>query len=165
MNPHTDTAQTLYEGDQSKLYSGVLAHHSPSELQGDASRTQIRRIMKVTLILSVVTIIEVGLGLYGHYQGLPVGIRNFFFILMTLLKAAYIVRVFMHLGDEFRSFLITILMPMFLFIWFIIAFLYDGNFWLKMNSSDPTRAHQNKTQVQQPDPKHAPTDGNKVKID
>lgn len=138
-NPHTDTAETLYEGDQSKLYSGVLAHHDPSELKGEASRKQVARIWKITLLLAVVTILEVGLGLYGHYQGVHVGVRNFFFIIMTLVKAFYIVKVFMHLGDEFKNFVTLVLIPLVLFIWFIIAFLSDGNFWLHMNQTDPTR--------------------------
>ncbi len=141
LDPHTDTAQTLYEGDQSKLYSGLLAHHDGG-IKDTASKKQIKRIVKVMLILSVVTIAEVGLGLYGHYQGLNVGIRNFFFIIMTLFKAAYIVKVFMHLGDEFRNFFIAIMIPLVLFIWFIIAFLADGNFWLQENQKDPARATQ-----------------------
>jgi cytochrome c oxidase subunit IV len=137
-NPHTDTAQTLYEGDQSKLYSGLMAHHE-GDIKGDASKKQVKRILQVTLLLSVVTIIEVGLGLYGHYKGMNVGVRNTLFVIMTLLKATYIVRVFMHLGDEFKNFIITVLIPLTLFIWFIIAFLADGNFWLFMNKTTPTR--------------------------
>ncbi len=137
-NPHTDTAQTLYEGDQSKLYSGLMAHHH-GDINDSASKAQVKRIMKVTLLLAAVTIVEVGLGLYGHYKGMNVGVRNTFFIIMTLLKAAYIVRVFMHLGDEFKGFIITVLIPLTLFVWFIIAFLADGNFWLHMNKTTPTR--------------------------
>jgi cytochrome c oxidase subunit IV len=138
LDPHNDTAQTLYEGDQSKLYSGLLAHHD-GNINDNASKTQIKRILKVTLLLAVVTIIEVGLGLYGHYKGMNVGIRNTFFIIMTILKAAYIVKVFMHLGDEFKNFLIAVMIPLFLFIWFIIAFLADGHSWLRDNQKDPVR--------------------------
>lgn len=157
-NPHTDTAQTLYEGDQSKLYSGVLAHHDPSELKGEASRKQVSRIWKITLLLAVVTLIEVGLGLYGHYQGVHVGVRNFFFIIMTLIKAFYIVKVFMHLGDEFRNFVTLVLIPLVLFIWFIIAFLADGAFWLHMNQTDPTRfGSKTEQQVSPQSPKPNPS--------
>ena len=141
LDPHNDTAQTLYEGDQSKLYSGLLAHHDGG-IKDKASKDQVKRILKVTLLLAVVTIAEVGLGLYGHYKGLNVGIRNTFFIIMTLLKAAYIVKVFMHLGDEFKNFIIAVMIPLFLFIWFIIAFLADGNFWLNQNEDTPTRTER-----------------------
>ncbi len=141
LDPHTDTAQTLYEGDQSKLYSGLLAHHDGG-IKDPASRNQVKRILKITLLLAVVTIIEVGLGLYGHYQGMNVGIRNTLFIIMTLLKAAYIVKVFMHLGDEFKNFIIAVMIPLVLFIWFIIAFLADGKFWLNQNNDTPTRTER-----------------------
>ena len=135
-NPHTDTAQTLYEGDQSKLYSGLLSHHHGQDLKSEQSRQQVKRIMKVTLILTVITVVEVTLGLISP---LPRFVNNIFFLLLTIFKAAYIVRVFMHLGDELKNFLITIMIPLTLFVWFIIAFLADGNFWLHMNRETPTR--------------------------
>ena len=47
--------------------------------------------------------------------------------ILTLAKAYYIVSVFMHLGDEIRNMIMTIVVPLMLFIWFIIAFIYDGN--------------------------------------
>lgn len=139
-NPHTDTAQTLYEGDQSKLYSGLMSHHHGQDLKSEQSRKQVKRIMKVTAILTAITIVEIILGLVSP---LPRAVNNTFFLILTILKAAYIVRVFMHLGDEFKNFLITVLIPLTLFIWFIIAFLADGNFWLEMNRETPTRMESN----------------------
>ena len=47
--------------------------------------------------------------------------------ILTLAKAYYIVSVFMHLGDEIRNMIMTIVVPLMLFIWFIIAFIADGN--------------------------------------
>jgi hypothetical protein len=41
-----------------------------------------------------------------------------------------------------RHFLITVLIPLSLFIWFIIAFLADGGFWLHMNQTSPVRETQ-----------------------
>jgi cytochrome c oxidase subunit IV len=35
----------------------------------------------------------------------------------------------MHLGDEVRNMIMTIIVPLCLFIWFIVAFLWDGNSW------------------------------------
>jgi cytochrome c oxidase subunit IV len=119
-----------YEGDQSALYSG--GHHN--DRNSDASKNQVKRIWKVTAILSVVTIIEVAIGLYCYkYTSLPKGVANFFFILLTIFKAGYIVKVFMHLGDEVKNMMISVLIPLVLFVWFIIAFLADGGFWLRMN--------------------------------
>ncbi len=131
-----DSIQSLYEGDQSKLYSGVLAHHS--DINSSESKSQIKRIWKVFWILLVITVAEVIVGMqFSH--ALPKGLVNFFFLALTILKAGYIVSIFMHLGDEFRGFIATVLIPLFLFIWFIIAFLADGFFWLRMNSSSPAR--------------------------
>ncbi|MFM1827893.1 MAG: cytochrome C oxidase subunit IV family protein [Bacteroidota bacterium] len=131
---HNDNdTQVLYEGDQSKLYSGLMNHHT--DIQSAESKKQVSKIWKVTGLLAIVTIIEVALGLYGTNAGMPKGLVNIFFLVLTIYKAAYIVRVFMHLGDEKKSFLITVLIPLTLFIWFIIAFLYDGGFWLEMNTN------------------------------
>src|ERR1044071_1754519 len=129
---HTeDNIQHLYEGDQSKLYSGVMQHHT--DINSSESRKQVGRIWKVFWILLAVTIVEVILGMFFSYS-IPKGIINTLFLLLTLFKAGYIVSVFMHLGDEVKCFLITVLIPFTLFIWFIIAFLADGGFWLHMNT-------------------------------
>ena len=131
-----DSIQHLYEGDQSKLYSGVMQHHA--DVNSTESRKQIGRLWKVFWILLVVTIVEVILGMFFSPE-MPRVLVAFFFLALTLFKAGYIVSVFMHLGDERKNFLITVLIPLTLFIWFIIAFLTDGFFWLHMNSITPTR--------------------------
>lgn len=128
--------QTLYEGDQSKLYSGVMSHHD--DIKSPESKKQIKRIWKVFWILLAVTVVEVVLGMFFSTK-MPRGLLNTFFMLLTLLKAGYIVSIFMHLGDELKNFMITVLIPLVLFVWFIIAFLYDGGFWLDMNMSAPMR--------------------------
>ena len=133
---NSDNIQHLYEGDQSKLYSGIMQHHT--DINSPDSKKQVGRIWKVFWILLAVTIVEVLLGMYFSYS-IPKGIINTIFLVLTLFKAGYIVSVFMHLGDEIKSFMITVLIPLSLFIWFIIAFLADGGFWLHMNTSTPVR--------------------------
>ena len=135
-----DEVQILYEGDQSKLYSGLMSHHYGQSTKSEASKKQVSRIVKVTILLSIVTVLEVCLGLWGYNLGVPHVITATLFLLMTIFKAAYIVKVFMHLGDEVRNMIITILIPLTLFIWFIIAFLADGGFWLHINHT--TGLHQ-----------------------
>jgi len=130
---HTsDNIQHLYEGDQSKLYSGVMQHHA--DVNSPESKKQVGRIWKVFWILLVVTVVEVILGMFFSHH-MPKALVAFFFMALTLFKAGYIVAIFMHLGDEVKSFLITVLIPLTLFIWFIIAFLADGGFWLHMNAT------------------------------
>lgn len=93
-----------------------------------------KKIKKTTIVLTVITLIELGLGLliYNVHKGPdPSQMMILFFkgviSILTVAKAYYIVSVFMHLGDEKRSFAMTVIVPLILFIWFIIAFLYDGN--------------------------------------
>jgi len=91
------------------------------------------KVKKTTIILSVLTIIELFLGLYIYY--LHEGVPSYSWVLflkeviciLTLAKAYYIVAVFMHLGDEIKNFIMVIVVPLLLFIWFIIAFLQEGN--------------------------------------
>lgn len=130
--------QHYYEGDQSKLYSGVMNHHFNHDTKSPESKQQIGRIWKVFWILLAVTVVEVIIGMFFSHH-MPKGLVAFFFLALTLFKAGYIVAIFMHLGDEFKNFIIMILIPLTLFIWFIIAFLMDGHFWLHMNTTAPMR--------------------------
>jgi cytochrome c oxidase subunit IV len=139
---HSDTShdpQVLYEGDQSKLYSGLMSHHHGQDVKSEGSKKQVSRIMKVTVLLSIITIVEVALGLMGSKMGVPHWLTAIMFLALTIFKAAYIVKVFMHLGDEVKNMIITVLIPLTLFIWFIIAFLADGGFWLHMNNTSGLR--------------------------
>lgn len=139
---NNDNIQHLYEGDQSKLYSGVLAHHH--DPKSAESKAQVAKIWKITLILSIITIAEVIGGLYlsAHLSKL---IINSIFLILTVLKSAYIVSVFMHLGDEVKWFRFCVLIPLTLFIWFIIAFLYDGSEWKMFNETNPARFDYHQT--------------------
>lgn len=97
-------------------------------------------IKKVTIILSVITIIELGLGLtiysIGHGNHAAVLAIKGVVCILSLAKAFYIVSYFMHLGDEIRNFVMTIVVPLLLFIWFITAFLYEGNSWKNLRNTN-----------------------------
>lgn len=56
-------------------------------------------------------------------------LRNLIFILMTLVKAFYIVAEFMHLKHEVRSLILTILIPLVFVCWLILALLVEGNWY------------------------------------
>lgn len=121
--------------------------HAPEHASGTG------RIWKTFWVLSVLTVIELGLGyfLYFRHGGL-----SYPFILstklliaaLTLAKAYYIVSIFMHLGDEIRNMIMTIIVPLMLFIWFIAAFLWDGNAWKNLRNTDghsrPAKTEQQK---------------------
>lgn len=104
-----------------------------------------KRVRKTTIILSIITVIELGIGLtiYTIHKGpdpseLLVLMFKGVVCILTLAKAFYIVSVFMHLGDEIRNMIMTIVVPLMLFIWFIIAFIADGNSYKNLrNNYDP----------------------------
>ncbi len=98
------------------------------------------RIWKIFWVLSVLTIVELGLGYFlyaqhGHLGYATVLATKCTIGLLTLAKAYYIVSVFMHLGDEIRNLIMTIVVPLCLFVWFIIAFLIDGNSWKNLRNT------------------------------
>lgn len=72
-------------------------HHTEEE-----GKVKRRNIWKVTLILSIVTAVEVLLGLYVKQHSPLWGTIKVLFIVLTVVKAAYIVLSFMHMGDEHR---------------------------------------------------------------
>ncbi|MEQ1552600.1 MAG: cytochrome C oxidase subunit IV family protein [Ferruginibacter sp.] len=99
------------------------------------------RIWKVFWILSALTIIELALGYFLYFKGEGMGHAGILttklaIAALTLLKAYYIVSVFMHLGDENRNMIMTICVPLVLFVWFIIAFLWDGGSWKEMRNTN-----------------------------
>lgn len=146
---------------QTLLPEVTFAHHvSDEEFK--------RRVKRTTIILSVITIIELGIGLsiYTIHKGPD---PNTFLVLafkglvciLTLAKAYYIVSVFMHLGDEIRNMIMTIVVPLMLFIWFIAAFIIDGNSYKNLRneydphfkeSTMPKGHHETEKQPEEPKP-------------
>ena len=97
------------------------AHHEENHGTGE--------IKKVTIILSVLTIVELILGFWMigiTSEALRLAIKGTIIILM-LAKAFYIVAYFMHLKHELKNLIMTVVVPLSLFVWFIGAFLIDGN--------------------------------------
>lgn len=112
---------------------------SPSHADSQAFHKVVK---KVTIILSVVTIIELLLGLtiykIGHasHSHLTILLIKGIVTILSLAKAFYITSYFMHLGDEIRNFIMTIVVPLLLFVWFIAAFLLDGNSWRNLKNTN-----------------------------
>ncbi|MEO7444965.1 MAG: cytochrome C oxidase subunit IV family protein [Ferruginibacter sp.] len=112
-----------------------------------------KKIWKTFWILSAITLVELGIGLsiYTIHKGEnPSAMLVLFFkgmvCILTLAKAYYIVSIFMHLGSEVRNMIMTVVVPLTLFIWFLIAFLWDGDSWKILRNTN-AGAHQNTEQV------------------
>lgn len=96
---------------------------------------QVKLVWKITIYLSILTIAEVAAAII-YPEGMPRLPLNIAFILMGLWKAFYIVGTFMHLKFEIKNLQLTVLVPLFILIWFIIAFLWEGNTWLHYRAGD-----------------------------
>jgi cytochrome c oxidase subunit IV len=127
-----------------------------------------KEVKKVTIYLTIFTIIELILGymLFLNHttwgSGLVLFVKGVILIFM-IVKAFYIVAYFMHLKHELKNMIMTIVVPLTLFIWFIIAFLADGNSYRNLNNSyDSYKLERSKTKV--PAPAHGGgTHGSEVK--
>jgi cytochrome c oxidase subunit IV len=105
------------ERDDLHLDESYARAASHSEEHGVVMR---KTIWKVTAILTAITILEVGLGIFVKQGTSMWPVVKWSFIILTVFKAAYIVMVFMHLGDEKKSFKWVILAPYILFILYLL---------------------------------------------
>lgn len=116
----------------------ITFHHEPG------GKEVVTKIIRTTVILSVITIIELGMGLGMYALPMAEGLKLFLkgvIVILSLAKAFYIVGVFMHLGEEVKNLIMTIVVPLLLFVWFIAAFLYEGNSWKNLrNTYNPKQA-------------------------
>jgi cytochrome c oxidase subunit IV len=92
-------------------------HNHHDENQGKSIR---KKILQVTVLLTIITTVEVILGAMIKQNSNAWAYVKWSFIIMTLVKAAYIVMVFMHLGDEKKSLRNVILIPYAIFIAYLI---------------------------------------------
>jgi cytochrome c oxidase subunit IV len=99
-----------------------------------------KTVKRVTIILSIITVVELGLGFLiyklGHGSPAAILLIKGIITILSLAKAFYITSYFMHLGDEIRNFIMTIVVPLLLFIWFIAAFLIDGESWRDLRNTN-----------------------------
>lgn len=107
-----------------------------------------KEIWRTFWILLILTIVEL---LFGFWMigvestALRLIIKGIIIILM-LAKAFYIVAYFMHLKSEIRNLIMTIIVPLSLLIWAIVAFLYDGSsFRNNRNTYDKYKREQSIT--------------------
>ena len=119
----------------------VTVHHAPG------GKEVVQKIIRTTVILSVITLIELGLGfamyLMPELNSAVVLFIKGAIVILSLLKAFYIVGVFMHLGEEIKNLIMTIIVPLLLFVWFIAAFLLDGSSWRNLrNTNGKSRTEQ-----------------------
>ncbi len=99
-----------------------MAHHEPQVVVLPPDTAKIKKLWRVALILLLVTMVEFIIAFT-----LPHGpAKTFLFVILTIVKAGYIVGEFMHLRYEVKVLFWSVLIPMVFIIWMLVAFVYEG---------------------------------------
>ena len=125
----------------------------------DEAHTFDRKLIWRTFrVLLYITLFELALAI-GYYEitfsnpTLVKHLLNGVFAVLTLAKAFFIIAEFMHLRHEIRNMIMTIAIPALLFIWFLTAFLWDGNSYKNLrNSYDRHHFEQSQIKVEKKAP-------------
>lgn len=86
-------------------------------------KAKIRHIWTVTLYLFLITAGEFAIAFTLDASV----IKTVIFIVMTIVKAYYIMSEFMHLGHETKGLKLSILLPLIFLVWLIGALLIQGD--------------------------------------
>ena len=135
-----------------------MSHSHNADANHEASNAAaMAEIKKVTILLSVLTIVELILGFWMigiSSAALRLAIKGVIIILM-MSKAFYIVAYFMHLKHEVKNMIMTIIVPLSLFVWFIAAFLWDGSSFKNLrNTYNPYFKEQATIKVEKKEAEH-----------
>lgn len=105
-----------------------IIEYAQHDHHGEEEGKKVRKkIWFVFWVLLIVTAVEVLMGAFQDTLGLSSAFLKWSFIIMTFIKAFYIVATFMHLGDEKKAFRYFILLPYGVFIAYaIFILLYEG---------------------------------------
>ena len=97
----------------------------PNEYPTEVGTPHTKQIWKVFFILCAITAVEFIFAFFMD-AGTP---RTAIFVILTILKAFYIVGEFMHLKHEVKSLAWTIIIPMAFVVWLVIAMLAEGTYY------------------------------------
>jgi cytochrome c oxidase subunit IV len=106
--------------------------NSPGPAHEHEGGISTARIWRVFWILLAITLVEVVWGMKVSHHIEYKWVNAVFFLSMTFVKAGYIVAEFMHLRYEITNMIRSVLIPLLLFIWFVVAFCLDGDSWLNL---------------------------------
>jgi cytochrome c oxidase subunit IV len=101
-----------------------MAHHShePQVTVLPPNKEKIKKLWTVAGILGAVTGVEFIIAFsMGHGPA-----KTALFVILTIVKAGYIVGEFMHLKYEVKVLFWAILIPTLFIIWMLVAFVYEG---------------------------------------
>ncbi len=112
-NHNKEQRHGYYTGDIHNQF--VEEHHNPDNK---------KKIWRTFWILLAATIFEVAIA----FTSLNREVLMWTFVILTIFKSAYIVGVFMHLGEEKKSMRYSILLPFILIVYFIAMCIAEGSY-------------------------------------
>ncbi|AYA35644.1 hypothetical protein D3Y59_00400 [Hymenobacter oligotrophus] len=106
-----------------------MAHHAPENdynAEGHAvhGKPNVKPILRALAWIVGITAFEFLLAFVMDASTL----RNSIFIILTIFKAFFIVAEFMHLRHETKGLIWSIMIPMALLIWLLVALVSEGSF-------------------------------------
>ncbi|MDZ4715461.1 MAG: cytochrome C oxidase subunit IV family protein [Cytophagales bacterium] len=99
-----------------------MAHKEPQIVVLPPDTEKIKKLWKVALFLLFVTMVEFVIAFTMDHGPL----KTFIFVVLTIVKAGYIVGEFMHLRYEVKVLFWAVLIPMIFVVWMLVAFVYEG---------------------------------------
>lgn len=130
--------------------------HTAEHGHGEKHSFDTKAIWRTFWILLGITCVELVVGMFiaPHYHSLKL-MFNILYIIFTGAKAFYIIAEFMHLRHEIKNMIMTIAVPALLFVWFIAAFLWDGNSYKNLrNDYDRHHKERSTTPVEKKEAQH-----------
>ncbi|WP_139920083.1 cytochrome C oxidase subunit IV family protein [Hymenobacter sp. DG01] len=103
-----------------------MAQHATHDTvpTGEIPKPNTAWIWKTFWIISAITALEFVIA----YLMPASTFRNSIFIILTIFKAFFIVAEFMHLKHETKGLIWSILIPMALLIWLLVALITEGSY-------------------------------------
>jgi len=141
---------------QSDSHNVHGAHdHSSSAHAADPNHAEhsfdSKAIWRTFWILLGITCVELIVGMFiaPRFHSLKL-MFNILYMILTGAKAFYIIAEFMHLRHEIKNMVMTVAVPALLFIWFLGAFLWDGDSYKNLrNRFDRHHSEQSNQKVEE----------------
>lgn len=94
---------------------------------------QVKDIWRVFWVLTAITAVEFVIALAVPQSFMSKDIKNIIYIVLTLMKAFYIVAYFMHLKFEKINLIYSILLPIVFILGVIAALMHESDYWSGFN--------------------------------
>ena len=102
--------------------------------------------LKTIILLAIITVVEVAVALTLK-DVLPGWMIGLIMIAFSTIKAYYIIYEFMHMKYELNKLSLTVVLPLVLLVWGLIAFLADGAYYKGRRVQDSYQKEQTMVDV------------------